>query len=246
MTWIVYQHKNLLTEKSYVGMTKKGIDKRWAEHVSLSNDKRLSSKFRKCYFHNAIKKYGIDSWEHLILSDNIETEEDALQIEMKFISDLGTLSPNGYNETHGGKGVKLTQEGKERHKLATKEALARPDVRQRYLDGIRKSHSTPEFLENNRTAQKIAQNKPDVKDKKRAKMFEYYSKNKSASSKRVEQLTKNWESIKVFESAKLAHKETGVNYTKITEVARGTRQFSGGYRWRYIDLENSEQEIKNV
>jgi hypothetical protein len=59
-------------------------------------------------------------------------------------------------------------------------------------------------------------------------------------------MTKNWESIKVFESAKLAHKETGVNYTKITEVARGKRQFSGGYRWRYIDLENSEQEIKNV
>jgi hypothetical protein len=29
-------------------------------------------------------------------------------------------------------------------------------------------------------------------------------------------------------------------------MIRGQRQFSGGYRWRYIDLENNEQEIKNV
>ena len=42
-----------------------------------------------------------------------------------------------------------------------------------------------------------------------------------------------WRDIKVFESMKVAMRETGVNKVTISMVCRGKRKIGGGYIWRY-------------
>lgn len=244
ISYVIYRHTCLVTGKSYVGYTKKTIEQRWNEHVSLAFDCRERSRYRKYHFQNAIKTHGVCQWTHELLQDKICSLQEACDAEIRWINELKTLSPNGYNETIGGRGVFMTDEGRERHKNATRAALARQDVRQRYLDGIRRGHSTETFILNNRIAQKIAQNKPDVIEKKRAKMKELCNKPEYTSpcARPIEQLTKDCVSVALYASAKEAARVTGVNYTKITEVARGNRKFSGGFRWRYLPLTGGSDE----
>jgi group I intron endonuclease len=235
--YTVYCHTNVVTQKKYIGLTKKSVERRWQEHVALAYDKRARSKYRRFCFQDAIKKHGVDSFEHLVLQSNILTLEEACQAERFWIAKLGTQYPNGYNCTAGGGGIVMTEECKLRHRAATVEALSNPEVRQRYLEGIRRGHSTQEFIVNNRKAQKLAQNRPDVAAKKSKKMKDLCSQTNynSPCAKRVAQLDKSGDILAVYASATEAHKITGVNYSKITEVARGYRSRSGGFGWRYTN-----------
>lgn len=238
IVYTIYMHTNVITGKSYVGLTKNSAERRWAEHVYIAFNRRLKSQYRRYHFQNSIKLYGVNVWLHSILQDSIPTIKEAQDAEVRWIADLETLSPNGYNETRGGGGVIImTAEGKERHRQATIAALSDPEVHQRYLDGIRRSHTTPEFRKKNSAAQKIAQNRSDVCELKRKKMKERCSKSDYCSpvARRIEQLSLQGERIAVFKSAIEAAKLTGVNYCHLTEVARGLRRRSGGFVWRYLD-----------
>lgn len=234
-TYTIYKHTCTINNKSYVGYTYKTMEQRWSEHVNLSNDKRGNEK--KFKFQNAIKKYGPENFTHEILFQGQIPVEEACSIEEKMIVEHQSLEPNGYNRTHGGHGVKLTERAREEHRIATKAALNEPEIRARYLAGIRKSHSTPEFLENNRKAQKLCQNKPDVIAKKSKAMKEYVSRPgyQYPMSRRVAQFDLAGNFIAEFKSAREAHNATGCNYTKITEVARGHRNKTGGFKWKYLD-----------
>jgi len=60
--------------------------------------------------------------------------------------------------------------------------------------------------------------------------------NSSETTKRrpVVQMTKRYEPIKTWESAKYASDELGITAAHITAVCRGDRQTHGGYRWEYV------------
>ena len=49
-------HTNIITGKQYIGLTSKGIEKRWKSHIAFAK------KHNKYYFHRALNNYGIDSW----------------------------------------------------------------------------------------------------------------------------------------------------------------------------------------
>ena len=91
-------HTNIITGKQYIGLTSKGIEKRWKSHIAFAK------KHNKYYFHRAINKYGIDSWKHEILEDNIKNIEDANMLEKFYINKYDTFN-NGYNSTIGGDGT---------------------------------------------------------------------------------------------------------------------------------------------
>lgn len=100
--WIVYEHKNKLNGKRYIGITSRPIEKRWGK-----NGNQYTEKKNKC-FYNAIKKYGWDNFEHNILFNNL-TEEEAKQKEKELIAKYHTCvfdkNKNGYNLTYGGEGT---------------------------------------------------------------------------------------------------------------------------------------------
>lgn len=100
-TWCVYMHVNKINDKKYIGVTGRLPHQRWGHE---GNHYR-----REPVFYGAIKKYGWDGFEHVIVADNL-TEQDAKQLEIELIALYKTncfryTNPKyGYNCTDGGDG----------------------------------------------------------------------------------------------------------------------------------------------
>jgi group I intron endonuclease len=97
MTHIVYEIKNKITNKVYIGYTSKILENRWKEHC------RTSKKAVNTPFYNAIKKYGIECWDKKILFE-CETAQTAKEKEIEMIQKFDSYN-NGYNATLGGDGI---------------------------------------------------------------------------------------------------------------------------------------------
>ena len=61
---IVYKITNRVNGKSYIGHSVRTLEQRWKSHLSSV---RQGSKFR---FHSAIRKYGVDFWDHEIIFEH--------------------------------------------------------------------------------------------------------------------------------------------------------------------------------
>ena len=93
--WVVYEHKNKLNGKIYIGITSVKVTKRWGKNGCKYKD---SPKFWR-----AIQKYGWESFEHNILFENL-SEKDAKEKEKELIS-IYKKKNISYNITDGGDGV---------------------------------------------------------------------------------------------------------------------------------------------
>jgi len=124
----IYQIKNIINDKKYVGKTKRDILTRWLEHVSASKDNKDEQTF---YY--ALQKYGIESFEIIILQDcRIENTIDFLNEREKYwIKTLNSKVPNGYNMTDGGDG------GSEPGRVVSEETREKIKIiaRERYFNG---------------------------------------------------------------------------------------------------------------
>lgn len=90
----VYVHINTCNNKLYIGVTKrKNPNRRWENGYGYK---------RNLYFARAIEKYGWNSFEHIILFENL-TQEVASIVEQELIKKYNTDNPNfGYNIRSGG------------------------------------------------------------------------------------------------------------------------------------------------
>lgn len=87
----VYMHINKLNNKTYIGMTKQSVKRRW------KNGKAYIGKFRE-----DIDKYGWYNFEHIVLIKN-KTKKEAEKLERLFITILmSNISEFGYNIENGG------------------------------------------------------------------------------------------------------------------------------------------------
>jgi len=115
---IIYSHTNKITGLRYIGYTTKSIDERFKTHC------KKSKRGSKLKFHNAIRKYGQDSWISEILEE-IDNEEDLTEREKYWIKYYNSYE-NGYNLTEGGdgrgfvKGRKQTVEHTEKIRISHK------------------------------------------------------------------------------------------------------------------------------
>lgn len=96
--------------KAYIGITTAELKIRKSEHYSKAK------KGPRYAVQNALNKYPKESviWEILKTCGSFE---EAKEFEIKYIKEFNTLSPNGYNLTNGGDGVKgkvFTEEQKKR------------------------------------------------------------------------------------------------------------------------------------
>lgn len=95
----IYLVTNKINGKQYVGQTVRSVADRWVRHVSASKTQQDNN-----YFHNAIRKYGRDSFEITILEE-VEKASELDAKEQYYIEKYNTYYPNGYNTTRGGGGV---------------------------------------------------------------------------------------------------------------------------------------------
>lgn len=117
-TWTVYCHMNKINNKAYVGITsKKNPNERWRNGNGYADTPHLGA---------AIKKYGWNNFEHIIIASNL-TENEACNFERLLIEKMNLLDDNyGYNISSGGnkgcrfKGVTAPMYGKH-HTAESKE-----------------------------------------------------------------------------------------------------------------------------
>lgn len=108
---LIYKITNRITNRIYVGQTKRSLDKRLKAHLYESRVCKYNM-----YLHNSMRKHGADAFSIDLI------EECAPDIvadrERYWIRSLNTLQPNGYNEHEGGKGGCLNASPELREKLS--------------------------------------------------------------------------------------------------------------------------------
>ena len=112
----VYCIKNKINNKCYIGITHKEIEKRWKEHIKVSENPN-NKNYR--LIHKAINKYGVDNFDFIKLVEfdycTDEMYELFKQLEILYIEKYDSIK-NGYNLTEGGQGTlgfKLSEEQKQ-------------------------------------------------------------------------------------------------------------------------------------
>jgi group I intron endonuclease len=94
----IYCITNSVTNKKYIGFTKRSPEKRFNAHISEANRNLYTM-----YLHNSIRKYGKEYFRVETLMTNL-TYEQATKSETEYILEMNTIQPFGYNEHQGGKG----------------------------------------------------------------------------------------------------------------------------------------------
>ena len=88
----LYQIKNKINSKAYIGYTTKTIEERFTEHC------KLSESGKGYYLHKAMRKYGKENFEIKVLEEN-ENLDYIRKLEKNYIEKQG-----GYNIHKGGQG----------------------------------------------------------------------------------------------------------------------------------------------
>lgn len=152
----IYKITNLITGLSYIGKDQRNNEKYMGSGILLWNsyrkrfnrhdlDCKKSSDQKWVYEQNQKLNY----YEKTII-DTCDDKETLCELEKYYIKKYNTIRPNGYNIAEGGEGGFLicgyTDEEKEelRNKISenTKEAMSRPEVREKFLKGNRNKNET--------------------------------------------------------------------------------------------------------
>ena len=239
MKYTVYLRTNKVNGKQYVGQT---------NNLVRRNHQFNSSKceYNK-YLDEDRLKFGVDNFDVKILAE-VETREDAWELEQKYIQEYNTVFPNGYNRAYGGRtnkgGNKGNHNGKEFKKgdepwnKGVKNCFAEKTL-ERMSKKRKGKHNSPstEFKKGMT---------PWIKGKHHTE--ESNEKNRQAhlgkiSSKRrpVLQFTMDWVYIKEFTHCGEAAKELGFKSDEsIRKACKDESRSSGGYRWMYKEDYNKK------
>lgn len=129
--YYVYCHINKINGKKYIGITSNPPVIRWGSN---------GINYRSCTcFYNAIKKYGWNNFEHLILHESL-TEDQAQQLERFYILIYQTMAPNGYNLTSGGEIKKEISEETRQRLIDSHRGIKYSEETRKHMSESRKGH----------------------------------------------------------------------------------------------------------
>lgn len=220
--YTVYQHKNKINGKSYIGITKRKPKERWGKDGE--NYKTTP------HFYSAIKKYGWDNFEHIILFENLTKEEACIQ-EKKLIKELDTQNrEKGYNVLEGGNTPAMTPEICQliSQKLkGNKNGLNHPcseEKKKKISDAQKGKKLTNTHKEKlSKSAQK--RHVPCSEEKKKS-LSEHYPNKKPVLCVELNQ---------IFPSVQKTAKDLNLQATNISKVCKGILHTTGGYHFKYYN-----------
>lgn len=129
---IIYKATNIVNGKVYIGQTTNTLEYRKRQHLSETK----SEKKKNTYFHNAIAKYGIDSFDFTI----IDTANSILQLNLKEEFWIDFYRSNnkeyGYNLDSGGKNCKKSNSTKELLREHTKSLWTNNELAEKMRAGL--------------------------------------------------------------------------------------------------------------
>lgn len=230
--YTIYMHKNKINNKVYIGQTYTPLKVRFGKN---------GIGYRGCpIFRNAIKKYGWENFDHIVLESGVMDQESANKREKYYISLYDSTNPNkGYNIQIG---------GNEQTKLSI-------EVHQYDMDGsyIKTYKSISDAQRDNKiTNGKIS----DCCNGKRKsaggyrwsyEKYEYLEKYvRETNSKMVHQYSLSGNYVKTYNHLSDAVKEFKLqNGAHISSCCNGFRDTAYGYMWSYEkhDKINNENHI---
>lgn len=212
MSYTVYLRTNKINGKQYVGQTEnfKNREKDW---------KCLKARYGSYYFTKDRNKYGIENFDVKILAE-VDSREEAWGLEQKFIKELNTMFPNGYNMSYGGEkssGYKHSEEQKKIWSIKRK--------------GKHNSPST-EFKKGMTPWMKGRKMSEDHREKDRLTHLGKISPKRRP----VVQLTLDGKYIKEFSHLMAAAIELGFKSDEsIRKACKESWRTSGGFKWMFKD-----------
>lgn len=236
---VIYKYTNKINGKVYIGQTI-NENRRKQEHLLARENS---------YFHNAIKKYGWNSFEYKVLfrirciskQDLINTLNQKEEIAIKYFN--STDNNLGYNIRSGGNNSPIPKEMKKK------------------LSEMRKGEKNPMYgihqVVSEETRRKISKSNKGRNAGEKHPFFEKKLGPLSEERKRilsekntkspVIQLSLEGEFIKEWPSAKKASKDLNINDGRIGSVCMGKSITAGGYRWLYkSDYESGNYTFKST
>lgn len=113
-TGYIYLLINKINGKRYIGFTT-DLEARKSNHINRAN----AGTHKNILISNAIKKYGWDAFDYIVIDSHPDAEYAKNVLEPKYIKEYDTYFENkkGYNMTYGGEGTlgyKRTEEEKRR------------------------------------------------------------------------------------------------------------------------------------
>lgn len=223
--------------KKYIGITSRNPIARWGSN---------GNGYRGQAFENAIKKYGWDNIQHLILLTNLSKEEaEAKEIELIALYNT-TDQRCGYNVENGGKAVgKFTEKTKKKisqSKLGCvpwNKGIPRTEEEKRKMSlshigktvGEKNGNYGKTFSEEHR--RKISEAKKGQPSYWKGKHItdQMRERIRESSSKKVVRI----EDEKTFSSMKEASEAVGVSLSAISNCLKGKTKQAGGFHWKFAD-----------
>lgn len=220
--YTVYQHKNKINGKVYIGITSREPEDRWG-----ANGCNYKSS---PHFYSAIRKYGWDNFEHNILFKNL-TKEQACIKEQELISNFNSMNREfGYNCTSGGEIFILNEDARKKKSISmigNKNSLGHPCSEEKKLK-ISNAQKGRKLTEQHKEKLSIAATKRQVpcSEEKKKKLSENYPNKKKVYCEELD---------KVFDSVQQCGKELGISATNISKLCNGKGKTLKGYHLKYYD-----------
>ena len=220
--YTVYQHKNRINGKVYIGITSQQPEDRWGSD---------GSKYKSSpHFYSAIQKYGWSNFEHNILFENL-TREQACAKEQELIAYYNSTNREfGYNSTSGGESFVLNEDAKKKKSesmLGNKNAMGYPCSEEKRLK-ISSAQKGRRLTKEHKEKLSVAATQRHVpcSEEKKEKLSGRYPHKKKVYCEELD---------KVFDSVQQCGKELGIPATNITKLCNGRGKTLKGYHLKYYD-----------
>jgi len=245
---------NFENDKKYIGLTTCAPDKRKNEHLSCS--RKTNPKY---LLHKAIKLYGEDSFEMIIL-EKTKNIDELKSLEVKYIQEYNTYFENGlgYNMSFGGEGnfgYRFTDEIKKKMSQIRKELIKnKPEILEKWKETM-KNYWTEEKKQAMSILKKEQhKNNPEIVEKWRKSRGEWSDEERTTHSLLIKEQFKNnperaksiSERMKIFGNS-LEGKKRGE--PKPFEVHRLNGEYIGTYNYPPLavhDILNDKKLLNNI
>lgn len=242
MTSCIYKITNIVNGKIYIGKTDNPT-RRWYKH------KLESKKYLNRYLYRAMNKYGLENFTFEIIHENIPNSEID-SYEIKYIKELNSKAPNGYNMTDGGEGTigrPMKESTKEKLRIANKNKFVSEETRNKLSEIHTKRYSCPKEREKTSIATKGHVKKTTENYKKYWNTISEEEKHDRTHYLREHRIVpvlmldiETLEVIKEFDSLRVASawlrentKYEKAGHSNISKACKGKINYVYGYKWKY-------------
>ena len=218
--YTVYQHKNKINGKVYIGITSQKPEQRWRNGEGYKSSP---------HFYSAIQKYGWDNFEHNILFVEL-TKEQACLKEQELIKEFNSMNREyGYNSTSGGDIFVMNEETKQKisQALMGNQNNLGHSCSEEKKKKISEAQKGREFTEEHKQKlSEAAKNRHVPCSEEKKQTLKEKSHKKPVYCEELD---------KVFESVQECGRQLGIPATNITKLCNGRGKTLKGYHLRYYN-----------